>query len=126
MEENTTLKMARVVRKSLVMISKVEDDHKLIARKNAIDDALPLIKARINEIKSEGKSSSEVVVQSQLYFEGTELESLRYEIEGKKDAINDKLDNLSPKQKTWFGIEDDDADSDDGDENTTSEDEKDE
>ena len=44
MEENTTLKMARVVRKSLVMISKVEDDHKLIARKNAIDDALPLIK----------------------------------------------------------------------------------
>ena len=63
MEENTTLKMARVVRKSLVMISKVEDDQKLIARKNAIDDALPLIKARINEIKSEGKSSSEVVVQ---------------------------------------------------------------
>jgi|TARA_Y100000310_G_scaffold336439_1_gene420989 hypothetical protein len=126
MEENTTLKMARVVRKSLVMISKVEDDHKLIARKNAIDDALPLIKARINEIKSEGKSSSEVVVQRQLYFEGTELESLRDEIEGKKDAINDKLDNLSPKQKTWFGIEDDDADSDDGDENTTSEDEKDE
>ena len=126
MEENTTLKMAKVVRKSLVMISKVEDDHKLIARKNAIDDALPLIKARINEIKSEGKSSSEVVVQRQLYFEGTELESLRDEIEGKKDAINDKLDNLSPKQKTWFGIEDDDADSDDGDENTTSEDEKDE
>lgn len=126
MEENTTLKMARVVRKSLVMISKVEDDHKLIARKNAIDDALPLIKARINEIKSEGKSSSEVVVQRKLYFEGTELESLRDEIEGKKDAINDKLDNLSPKQKTWFGIEDDDADSDDGDENTTSEDEKDE
>jgi len=126
MEENNTLKMARVVRKSLVMISKVEDDHKLIARKNAIDDALPLIKARINEIKSEGKSSSEVVVQRQLYFEGTELESLRDEIEGKKDAINDKLDNLSPKQKTWFGIEDDDADSDDGDENTTSEDEKDE
>jgi hypothetical protein len=126
MEENTTLKMARVVRKSLVMISKVEDDHKLIARKNAIDDALPLIKARINEIKSEGKSSSEVVVQRQLYFEGTELESLRDEIGGKKDAINDKLDNLSPKQKTWFGIEDDDADSDDGDENTTSEDEKDE
>jgi len=126
MEENTTLKMARVVRKSLVMISKVEDDHKLIARKNAIDDALPLIKARINEIKSEGKSSSEVVVQRQLYFEGTELESLRDEIGGKKDAIKDKLDNLSPKQKTWFGIEDDDADSDDGDENTTSEDEKDE
>jgi hypothetical protein len=126
MEENTTLKMARVVRKSLVMISKVEDDQKLIARKNAIDDALPLIKARINEIKSEGKSSSEVVVQRQLYFEGTELESLRDEIGGKKDAINDKLDNLSPKQKTWFGIEDDDADSDDGDENTTSEDEKDE
>ena len=126
MEENTTLKMARVVRKSLVMISKVEDDHKLIARKNAIDDALPLIKARINEIKSEGKSSSEVVVQRKLYFEGTELESLRDEIGGKKDAIKDKLDNLSPKQKTWFGIEDDDADSDDGDENTTSEDEKDE
>jgi hypothetical protein len=126
MEENTTLKMARVVRKSLVMISKVEDDQKLIARKNAIDDALPLIKARINEIKSEGKSSSEVVVQRKLYFEGTELESLRDEIGGKKDAINDKLDNLSPKQKTWFGIEDDDADSDDGDENTTSEDEKDE
>jgi len=126
MEENTTLKMARVVRKSLVMISKVEDDQKLIARKNAIDDALPLIKARINEIKSEGKSSSEVVVQRQLYFEGTELESLRDEIGGKKDAIKDKLDNLSPKQKTWFGIEDDDADSDDGDENTTSEDEKDE
>tara|TARA_B100000315_G_scaffold154766_1_gene143292 strand:- start:1528 stop:1908 length:381 start_codon:yes stop_codon:yes gene_type:complete len=126
MKEQTTIEMARVVRKSLVMISKVEDDHKLIARKNAIDDALPLIKARINEIKSEGKSSSEVVVQRQLYFEGTELESLRDEIEGKKDAINDKLDNLSPKQKTWFGIEDDDADSDDGDENTTSEDEKDE
>mgnify|MGYP006116927195 FL=1 len=126
MKEQTTIEMARVVRKSLVMISKVEDDHKLIARKNAIDDALPLIKARINEIKSEGKSSSEVVVQRQLYFEGTELESLRDEIGGKKDAINDKLDNLSPKQKTWFGIEDDDADSDDGDENTTSEDEKDE
>ncbi len=126
MKEQTTIEMARVVRKSLVMISKVEDDQKLIARKNAIDDALPLIKARINEIKSEGKSSSEVVVQRQLYFEGTELESLRDEIGGKKDAINDKLDNLSPKQKTWFGIEDDDADSDDGDENTTSEDEKDE
>jgi len=76
-------------------------------RKTSITEALPQIETRIKEIKSKGKSADDVDIQRKLYFEGTELESMQKEIEGKKKTINDKLDNLSPKQKAWFGIKND-------------------
>lgn len=100
------IEMARKLKRSLSRISKVKDEQKLLEKKNSINEAIPKIKARIEEIRTEGKSSTDVDVQRKLYFEGTELESLQKEINGKGKAIDDKLENLSPKQKAWFGIED--------------------
>jgi len=104
METINTLQTARQARRNLTMISKIEDEKKLLKRQDEVKSVIPKIRERIVDIRNEGKSSSDVNHQKQLYFEGTELESLQSDINTRLEILDNKLKNLSEKQKEWFGL----------------------
>mgnify|MGYP003977983185 CR=1 FL=1 len=104
METINTLQTARQARRNLTMISKIEDEKKLLKRQDEVKSVIPKIRERIVDIRNEGRSSSNVNHQKQLYFEGTELESLQSDINTRLEILDNKLKNLSEKQKEWFGL----------------------
>lgn len=87
------------------MIGNVRDDERLLEARENIREILPKIDSRIEEIKNEGKSISDVPTQKRLFAEYESLDSSRVVLKNKLKAVDAKLFELSDKQKAFFGLE---------------------
>ena len=104
--EKSLLEKAKEIQSTVRMIGRLKDESKMLDYLDQLDEILPKLDNRIQEIKQEGQEKEGQVNElKKLYQEGKQLSDYKEKLEVKRDAINEKLQTLTAEQKDFFDFD---------------------